>query len=149
LQDYDAVWSELPPGSRDRITRDYATLELADGSSINSMAMLGTIRGSAPAVENAITQLETDSLSDVEDLNTEVGILNKINAAGLIAVRNSQDTNKLLASVLDHQLVETKARRDAAVQSITNDLALRRMAPVLADQHLSGTTAVLTTYRLP
>ena len=63
---------------------------------VNSITMLGGIRGNARGVEDAITQLENDSLSDSPELNTEVGILNKINAATLIGVRNSQDTNKLL-----------------------------------------------------
>jgi hypothetical protein len=82
-------------------------------------------------------------------MNTEVGVLNKINAAGIIGVRNTQDTNKLLASMLDHQMVEAKSRRDAEAQSINNDIALRQTAPDIDDQHLSGATAVLTTYRLP
>ena len=63
-------------------------------------------------------------------MNTEVGVLNKINAAGIIGIRNSQDTNKLLASILDHQMVEAKARRDAQAQSINNDIALRQTAPM-------------------
>ena len=94
-------------------------------------------------------QLENDSLSDSPDLNTEVGILNKINAATLIATRNSQDTNKLMASVLEHSVTEAKGRRDAQVQSINNELALRRDAPTYSTQHFVGTTSVLTTYRLP
>jgi hypothetical protein len=149
LQDYGAVWSALPASSQDRISRDYATLELADGTSVNAISTVGGIRGNARAVENAIMQLENDSLSDSPELNTEVGILNKINAATLITTRNSQDTNKLLAAVLEHSLVEAKGRRDAHVQSINNDVALRRDAPAFNAQHFTGTTAVLTTYRLP
>lgn len=88
-------------------------------------------------------------MSDSPELNTEVGILNKINAATLIGVRNAQDANKLVASMLEHQMIEAKSRRDAQVQSINNDVALRQREPTLAEQHFSGTTAVLTGYRLP
>ena len=149
LQDYGALWSTLPAASQDRISRDYATLELTDGMSVNALTTLGGIRANARAVEGAIMQLENDSLSDSPEMNTEVGILNKINAATLIATRNSQDTNKLVAAVLEHSLTDAKGRRDAQVQSINNELALRRDAPGFNTQHFSGTTGVLTTYRLP
>jgi hypothetical protein len=149
LQDYGAVWGTLSAASQDRISRDYATLELGDGSSVNALTTLGGIRGNARAVENAIMQLENDSLSDSPELNTEVGILNKINAATLIATRNAQDTNKLLTAVVESSLVDAKGRRDAQVQSINNDLAMRRDASSFSTQHFTGTTAVLTTYRLP
>lgn len=149
LQDYSTVWSSLSSATQDRISRDYATVELEDGAAVNSITMLGGIRGNARGVEGAIAQLENDSLSDSPELNTEVGILNKINAATLIGVRNAQDSNKLAASMLEHQMIEAKSRRDAQVQSINNDIALRQREPALASQHFSGTTAVLTGYRLP
>lgn len=149
IKTYASVWASIDASQQDQIGRNYATVELSDGVTVNALDQLGKIRGNSAAVENVIDTLETDSLSDSDSLNTEVGVLNKINAAGIINVRNSQDTNKLLASVLDHQMIEAKSRRDAQTQSINNDIALRQMAPAVDDQHLSGTTTVLTTYRLP
>jgi hypothetical protein len=149
LKDYSAVWAGIPASQRDQIERNYSTIELTDGASVNSLATLGTIRGNASAVENAIGILENDSLSDAPNLNMEVGVLNKINAAALIVVRNSQDANKLLASVLEHELLQGKARRDAQVQSINNQIAMQQTAPILTSKHLNGTTAVLGTYRIP
>ena len=67
----------------------------------------------APAVEAAIQNLEDDSLSSDPDMNTEIAVLNKINAAGMIAVRNSQDTNKLLVALAEQQIIEAKRQRDA------------------------------------
>ena len=116
---------------------------------MNALQQLGEIRGNSAQVESAIDSLEQDSLSDNDDLNTEVGVLNKVNADSMIAVRNSQDTNKLLGNLLDQQMVAAKAQRDAQVQSINDDIALRQMAPTIDSQHFSGTTSVLTTYRLP
>lgn len=149
INTYASVWASIDASQQDHIGRNYATVELSDGVTVNALDQLGKVRGNSATVENAIDNLENDSLSDSDSLNTEVGVLNKINAAGIINVRNSQDTNKLLASVLDHQMVEAKARRDAQAQSINTDIALRQMAPAIDDQHLSGTTTVLTTYRLP
>ena len=149
LNDYSSVWGSIEGTQQDQIGRNYATIELSDGATINALDELGTIRGNTAAVEEAIDTLETDSLSDDPSANTEVGVLNKINAAGMIELRNSQDTNKLLASLLDHQMVAAKAQRDAQAQSINNDIALRQIAPVVDADHLTGATAVLTTYRLP
>jgi hypothetical protein len=116
---------------------------------VNALQQLGEIRGNSAEVEAAIDSLESDSLSDADDLNTEVGVLNKVNAASIISVRNSQDTNKLLGSLLDQQTVVLKAQRDAQAQSVNNDIALREIAPTIDQQHLSGATSVLTNFRLP
>jgi type IV secretion system protein TrbJ len=149
MLNYSPVWGSIGASQRDQIGRNYGTVELSDGIAVNALSQLGSVRGNSFAVENALDSLEADSLSDNDSLNSEVGVLNKINAGAIIGARNSQDTNKLLASLLDHQIVESKARRDAAAQSINNDIALRQMAPDIDSQHLAGTTAVLTTYRLP
>jgi type IV secretion system protein TrbJ len=149
LNTYASVWGSIGSAQQDLIGRNYSGIELSDGATANALEQMGRIRGNSAAVETAIDTLENDSLSDSPELNTEVGVLNKINAAGIIGVRNTQDSNKLLASILDHQMVEAKARRDAQAQSINNDIALRQIAPAVDTQHLTGTTAVLTTYRLP
>jgi hypothetical protein len=149
LNNYASVWGSIGSSQQDLIGRNYSGIELSDGATVNAIEQLGRLRANTAAVENAIDILENNSLSDSPDLNTEVGVLNKINAAGIIGVRNSQDTNKLLAALLDHQMVEAKARRDAQAQSINNDIALRQIAPAIDTQHLTGATAVLTSYRLP
>jgi conjugal transfer/entry exclusion protein len=149
LHTYSPVWSSMNSTQQDSISRHYSTVELSDGVTVNGLQQLGEIRGNSAEVEAAIDSLESDSLSDDDDLNTEVGVLNKVNAASIISVRNSQDTNKLLGAVLDQQMVVAKAQRDAQAESINNDIALRQNAPAIDSQHLSGATSVLTTYRLP
>jgi hypothetical protein len=149
LHTYSPVWSSMNSTQQDSIGRHYSTVELTDGVTVNGLQQLGAIRANSAEVEAAIGSLESDSLSDADDLNTEVGVLNKVNAASIISVRNSQDSNKLLAALLDQHMVAAKAQRDAQVESINNDIALRQTAPSIDSQHLSGATSVLTTYRLP
>ena len=149
LNNYAPVWGSIGASQQDQIARNYSTVELSDGATINAMDQLGKMRGNSAAVDAAIATLESDSLSDSPDLNTEVGVLNKINAATLIAVRSNQDTNKLLGSVLDQQMVDAKARRDAVAQSINNDIVFRQMAPIVNAQHWGGAAQVMKTYRLP
>jgi hypothetical protein len=143
LQKYGPLWAVLTADQQNTIDRNYATVELSDGASVTTLETLGALRGTASAVENAISQLEEDSLSDVPELNTEVGVLNKINAAALINIRNSQDSNKLLASLLEHDLIQAKAHRDAQTQSFNHEIALRQLTPELHTRHMTGSAAIL------
>lgn len=51
-----------------------------------------------------------------------VAVLNKINAASMLLVRTMQDTNKLLASLLEQQLVTTERNRTTGVGTINTEL---------------------------
>ncbi len=106
----------------DGLKRSYGLEELSDGSTINGMATIGELRNNAQQLELHIKQLEDDSLSSDSDLNTQVAILNKINAANILLVRTMQDTNKLLASLLEQQLVTTERNRTTGVGSINTEL---------------------------
>ncbi len=149
LRDYSSVWGSIPADQQDQLERNYATLEIKDGTAVNGIATIGTIRGNSSQVETAISGLESDSLSSDPNLNSEVGVLNKINAAELISIRNTQDSNKLLASVLEQQLAGEKARRDAEAQSINNQIAFDSQQATLIQQHMTGTTAALTGFNIP
>src|SRR5215469_2691725 len=67
-----------------RVESQYATVELADGANQTAMATIGAIRASAQDIQTQIGNLEQDSLSDDPDLNTEVSVLNKVNAAAVL-----------------------------------------------------------------
>ena len=49
------------------------------------METVGTLRSNSPQVETAIQNLEDASLDSEPDFNTEIAVLNKINAASVIA----------------------------------------------------------------
>src|SRR5256885_13081105 len=106
----------------DSLKQAYGLEELSDGSTINGMATIGQLRRNAQQLELHIKQLEDDSLSSDSDLNTQVAVLNKINAANILLVRTMQDTNKLLASLLEQQLVTTERNRTSGVGSINTEL---------------------------
>jgi predicted GTPase len=104
------------------LKRSYGLEELSDGSTINGMATIGELRNHAEQLETHIKQLEDDSLSSDSDLNTQIAVLNKINAGSVLLVRTMQDTNKLLASLLEQQLVTTERNRTSNVGSINSEL---------------------------
>ena len=72
---------------------------------MNAMATIGAIRASADNVQTQIGNLEDDSFSGDSGLNSEVSVLNKINAAGVLTLHTVQDSNKLLAALLEQQTI--------------------------------------------
>ena len=106
----------------DSLKQAYGLEELSDGSTVNGMSTIGKLRQNAHQLELHIQQLEDDSLSSAPDLNTQIAVLNKINAANVLLVRTMQDTNKLLAALLEQQLVTTERSRTSTVGSINAEL---------------------------
>jgi hypothetical protein len=132
-----------------RVQSQYATVQLADGANTTAIATIGSIRGNAQDIQTQIGNLEDDSLSSDPDLNTEVSVLNKINAAGVLTLRTLQDSNKLLASMLEEQTILAKQQREATANTINADI--QRQASMTANMtQVSGTlTDSLQHFRMP
>src|SRR5215831_69322 len=122
LKAYGAAIGNIPADQLDRVKINYATVELTDGANQSALATLGRMRGNAPAVEAAIQNLETDSFSSDPNMNTEIAVLNKINAANVMNLRTTQDTNKLLAALAEQRVIEAKRLRDAEAQAINQHI---------------------------
>src|SRR4029077_14870746 len=116
---------------------------------MNAMATIGSIRGTADNIQTQIANLEHDSFSGDSGLNTEVSVLNKINAAGVLTLRTVQDSNKLLASLLAQQTILAKQQREATTNSI--NAAIQRQANLAANiTQVTGTlTNSLQSFRMP
>jgi hypothetical protein len=113
------------------------------------MATIGSIRGSAQDIQTQIGNLEQDSLSNDPDLNTEVAVLNKINAAGVMTIRTLQDSNKLLASLLEEQTILAKQQRESTTNTINADI-LRQASLAGNMAQVTGTiTSSLQNFRMP
>jgi hypothetical protein len=132
-----------------RVRSQYASVELSDGANMTAMATLGAIRGNASNLELQMGNLENDSFSSDADLNSEVSVLNKINAAGVLTLRSVQDTNKLLASLLEIQTILAKQQRETTANTINADIT--RQASLAGN--LAGVTGTLTdsleNFRMP
>ena len=132
-----------------RVQFQYASIELADGANINAMATIGAIRGNAQGLETQIGNLEQDSFSSSADLNSEVSVLNKINASGVLTLRTVQDTNKLLASLLEQQTILAKQQRDANTNAINTDIGRQASMAGNITQVTGTITNSLQTFRMP
>jgi hypothetical protein len=141
--------SGMDPFELERVQSQYASVQLVDGANVNAMATIGSIRGTVQDIQTQIGNLEQDSFSDDPGLNTEVSVLNKINAAGVLTLRTLQDSNKLLASLLEQQTILAKQQRESTTNTINADI-LRQASLAANLQQATGTlTNSLQTFRMP
>jgi hypothetical protein len=132
-----------------RIESQYASVELSDGINLNAMQTIGAIRDNAEDIQNQLGNLEEDSFSEDPNLNTEVSVLNKINAANMLTLRTAQDSNKLLVSLLEQQTIVAKEQREATTNSIDADI-IRRASLAGNIAEVTGTlTDSLQNFRMP
>ena len=149
LQTYGAGLDAMPADELARVKDQYGAVELSDGVTVHALEMLGHLRGHASDVEFALRRLEDDSYSGDPALNTQVAVLNKINAATVTAARLTKDTNQVLIALLDERLLEERRRRDAETIAINAQIAFQAQARDLLSRSTQGTTETLLSFRLP
>jgi hypothetical protein len=149
LLDYGSAMARLSAEESARVRARYDRLQLADGTSAHALEALGYLRGHQASMEQTVRNLEEDAYASDLDRNTQVAVLNKINAAGVTAARLAQDTNNVLVSVLEQQTLDATDRREAAVQAVNAHIAFMNQAPALLAASTAQTTAALTGFRVP
>lgn len=149
LLNYGPALGNIPPDQLSRVKTNYATVELTDGANLYGLQTIGAMRGNASQVEAAIQNLEDDSLSEDPDMNTEIAVLNKINAANLVTVRNTQDANKLLVALAEQQIIDAKRTRDAETQTINNHIRFMTDGQAAMTAQASGASAAMLAWRMP
>lgn len=141
--------SGMSPDELARVKSQYASVELTDGANTTAMTAIGSIRDNAQTLQTQIGNLEQDSLSGDPNLNTEVAVLNKINAAGVLTLRTLQDSNKLLASLLEEQTILAKQQREATTNTINADIQRRASLAGNMAQVTGTLTDSLQNFRMP
>lgn len=134
---------------QERVKSEYASVELADGANMNALSTIGAIRGNAAALESRINNLEEDSLSDDSVLNSEVAVLNKINATNVLTLRSIQDSNKLLASLLEQQTIAAKQQREMTTNAINTEISRQASLSANLNQVAGTLTNSLQSFRMP
>jgi len=132
-----------------RVKSQYASVELADGANVNALSTIGAIRGNAATLEARLNNLEQDSLSDDQSLNSEVAVLNKINATNVLTLRSIQDSNKLLASLLEQQTISSKQQREMTTNAINAEISRQASLKANLNQVTGTLTNSLQNFRMP
>jgi hypothetical protein len=141
--------ASMPASEAQRVQSDAATIELVDSAAQNAMQIIGAIRANALNTTNTIGNIKSDSFSNTPNLNTEVSVLNKVNATNVLALENAQDTNKLLVALLEQQTVLAKQARDSATAITSADISRRLNSSGFGQQLAGGIGQTLNNYRLP
>jgi len=144
-----AQLGSMTPDELNRVQSQYASVELSDGANTTAMETIGSIRSDSQDIQTQINNLEQDSFSSDPDLNTEVGVLNKINAAGVLTLRTLQDSNKLLASLLEEQTILAKQQREGTTNSINADIERRANLAGNMTQVTGTLTSSIQSFQMP
>jgi len=149
LRTYGGTLGRLPADEAARVRLVYDRVQLADGGITHALEALGFLRGRQERMEAVVRNLEDDAYATDPARNTQIAVLNKINATAVASVRLTKDANNVLVSLIEHQLLEATERREAAVQGINAHIAFVNQAPALLAATTAQTTAALTTFRIP
>ncbi len=144
-----AALNGMPDFEQARVKSQYASVELADGANMTALSTIGAIRGNAAALEGRMNNLEQDSLSDDQNLNSEVAVLNKINATNVLTLRSIQDSNKLLASLLEQQTITAKQQREMTTNAINAEISRQTSLSTNLTQVTGTLTNSLQNFRMP
>jgi hypothetical protein len=147
LNAYGPNVGQWPSVEQQKLASQYASLEFVDGANIGTMEAIGQLRANATAADQAIAALEADSLSSDPSMNSEIGVLNKINAATIAQIRSSRDANRLLLEALEQQLAESKRRRDSDVAEINAQIGRMEQGAAVKAQYTSTITDTLRGFR--
>jgi type IV secretion system protein TrbJ len=149
LQTYGSALGNIPAEQLNRVKTNYATVELTDGANLSAIATLGDLRANAQSMETAIQNLEADSLSSDPAMNTEIAVLNKINAADVIGLRNGQDANKLLAALAEERIIQAKQQRDAEAQAFNIHIGFMSQGQAFMAAQAANASGAMMAWRMP
>jgi len=141
--------SAINPADALHLRSAAASLQLTDGANISALTTVGNIRANAQTVQQQISNLEQDSLSPDANLNSEVSVLNKINASNVLTLRTLQDANNLRVAALEQQVLQAKQQRDTDAANLNYATQIRQQVTQNLAPFNTNLTQSLTNYRLP
>ena len=139
----------INPADARNIRSAYASLQLADGANVSAMTTVGNVRANSQTVQQQVANLEQDSFSNDASLNTEVAVLNKINASNVLTLRTLQDANNLRVAALEQQVLQAKQQRDLDAANLNYVIQLRQQVSKNLASFNSNLSQTLGAYRLP
>jgi hypothetical protein len=144
-----AVLTAMNPADALHLKSVAASLQLTDGANVSALTTVGNVRANAQNVQQQIANIEQDSLSPDAGLNTEMSVLNKINASNVLTLRTLQDANNLRVAALEQQVLQAKQQRDADAANLNFAMQMREQVTQNLAPFNSNLTQSLSSYRLP
>ncbi|MBB5343346.1 hypothetical protein [Tunturibacter empetritectus] len=131
-------YSSLDSRTQATVANQYATSELAQTATTNTLATLGTIRSDSQSFASKLANLESDTFSTDPNQQTTNALLGKINSATLLQIHSQQDTNQLLTASIQQQLLAQKQQIDAQNRALNNVIYFQQNFPTTMQTVNSG-----------
>jgi hypothetical protein len=131
-------YSSLDSRTQATVANQYATSELAQTTTTNTLSTLGTIRTNEQAFAAKLTNLDSDTFSTDPTQQTQNALLGKINSATLLQIHSQQDTNQLLAASIQQQLIAQKQQIDAQNRALNNSVYFQQNFPATMQNVSNG-----------
>jgi hypothetical protein len=141
-------YSSLDSRTQATVANQYATSELAQTTTTNTLATLGTIRTDEQAFATKLTNLDSDTFSTDSSQQTQSALLGKINSATLLQIHSQQDTNQLLMASIQQQLVAQKQQIDAQNRAINNAIYFQQNFSTAMQNVTGGVTQSIQSISL-
>jgi hypothetical protein len=141
-------YSSLDARTQAALANQYATSEITQSTTTNTLATLGTIRSDSQTFAQKLANLESDTFSGDPSQQTENALLGKINSATLLQIHSQQDTNQLLAASVQQQLLAQKQQIDAQNRAINNAIYFQQNFPNVMQQTTGGMTQAIQSISL-
>ena len=141
-------YSSLDSRTQATVANQYATSELAQTTTTNTLATLGTIRTNEQGFAAKLSNLDADTFSTSSTQQTQAALLGKINSATLLQIHSQQDTNQLLAASIQQQLVAQKQQIDAQNRALNNSIYFQQNFPTAIQNVNNGVSASMHSISL-
>ena len=100
------------------VRREHASLEIADASTVRSLAVLGEARRLAAERRTAHDNLERAALNPSNDFQSTPALLGKLTVGQVRQLHTGEQTNQLLDALLEAELATSKRERDQLARSM-------------------------------
>jgi hypothetical protein len=95
-----------------------ASINVADGMTQAAMLAIANSRSNQPANDLALSNLEATSQDTSVDSNSEVEQLNLVAGGTVLANRQQENTNALLTTIAEQQILTNKVQRDLLADNL-------------------------------
>jgi hypothetical protein len=141
-------YSSLDSRTQATVANQYATSELAQTTTTNTLATLGTIRSDEQSFATKLANLDSDTFSTDSSQQTQSALLGKINSATLLQIHSQQDTNQLLLASIQQQLVAQKQEIDAQNRALNNAIYFQQNFPTTMQNVNNGVSGSMHSLSL-
>jgi hypothetical protein len=144
----DDILGRMPAAFRSRLQTAYATIELADRVAAMGVNQAGTVRVNGNSLLQVVQSMQNDAVASSDDYHTQTALLNKINGAAVLSLREGEQANQFLADAIEQLIVDNTRKRatEAAVMNAT--ITQWRYGQAYGQDLFRNTAAELDSWRL-